>query len=359
MVESRNPVDEKWFPRAILPQGEPKLRVFCFPGAGMEASIWTGRGTSLSRMPNPLCDFAQKEGVAFLALQMPFRGLRRREAHPRTLRAAAAQALDAMRPLISKGCCPYVLVGYSMGCWLAFEVLQQAKLEALLLPLHFVAAAMVSPDLPPHRRPWTATAALDTAAFQISKGCCPYVLVGYSMGCWLAFEVLQQAKLEALLLPLHFVAAAMVSPDLPPHRRPWTATAALDTAAFQNQLRQWNCNEVLFQKDMWAAYEPLLRADHNMLDEYQPTDLTPLDIPCSVFRGSRDLQLADNSLFEGWFRLLRSKPAAAAAAAAAGPQVQTLDGDHGLVFDPNGRKNFFNKIVEVLDGVLLAIEYGQ
>lgn len=279
--------NETWFPRAINSPGDPKLRVFCFSGAGMESSIWTSTGTTLSPMPNPFCDFSQKEAVSFLAVQLPFRGMRRKEAHPGTIQQAACQAMEALRPLIERGNCPYVLLGYSMGAWIAYEVLCLAK----------------------------------------KKG---------------------------LPLPLHFIAAAMVSPDLPKAQRPWKCTATLDTAGFQNQLREWNCNEVLFQKDMWASYEPLLRADHNMLDTYERTEMEePLEVPCSVLRGKQDRQLTNDKLFQGWFKLFGQEAESATNA------IITVEGNHGLVFDSVNRKEFFNRIIDILDKVLLGIDYGQ
>ncbi|KAL8432394.1 hypothetical protein ACSSS7_004644 [Eimeria intestinalis] len=198
--------DEKWFPRPIVPVEAPRLRVICFPGAGMESSIWTTTGTTLSPMFNPFCEFAKKDAVSFLGVQLPARGMRRKEPHPGTIQEAARQSMEAIRPLIAPGSCPYVFVGYSMGCWVAYEV-----------------------------------------------------------ACL--------AKKEGLPLPLHFIAASMVSPNLPKKMRPWKCTSTLDTEKFQDQLRAWNCNEVLFHPDMWMAYEPLLRADHNMLDLYEYTDM--------------------------------------------------------------------------------------
>lgn len=172
----------------------------------MESSIWTSTGTTLSPMPNPFCDFAKKDDVCFLGVQMPFRGMRRKEAHPGTIQEAARQAMEAIRPLvclaltagrlrssigggiedldyrmlfilsaismrtqIASGNCPYVLVGYSMGSWIAYELLCMAKREGLPLPVHFIIAAMVSPDLPKTMRPWKCTATLDTHGFQVSS----------------------------------------------------------------------------------------------------------------------------------------------------------------------------------------------
>lgn len=278
--------DETWFPRPIAPPGQPKLRAFCFAGAGMESSIWTTTGTVLSPMPNPFCDFALKESVHFLCVQMPFRGMRRKDPHPGTIQECARQVMEVIRPLIRRGNCPYVLIGYSMGSWVAYEV------------------------------------------------------------CCLAWK-------EALPMPAHFIVAAMVSPNLPKTLRPWNCTATLDTPSFQNQLRAWNCNEVLFERDMWAVYEPLLRADHNMLDLYEPTKTNEkLDVPCTIFKGKQDIQLADESLFEGWFKVLGQE-------GKKGANLNLVDGDHGLIFHPANRRDFFTRIVTVLDNVILSTEYGQ
>ncbi|KAL8445981.1 hypothetical protein Emag_004946 [Eimeria magna] len=144
----------------------------------MESSIWTTTGTTLSPMFNPFCEFAKKDAVSFFGVQLPSRGMRRKEPHPGTIQEAARQAMEAIRPLIARCKCPYAFVGYSMGSWLAYEVTCLAKKEGLPLPLHLIAAAMVSPNLPRKLRPWKCTSALDTEGFQ----------------GW--FEVLGQAKSE-------------------------------------------------------------------------------------------------------------------------------------------------------------------
>ncbi|XP_026190002.1 uncharacterized protein LOC34623938 [Cyclospora cayetanensis] len=327
--------DETWFPRPIQAQRDAKLRVFCFHGAGMESSIWTSRGTSLSPMPNPFIDLAQTDAVCFLAIQLPFRGLRRKEKHPETIQEAARQILQAMKPMLSPGECPYVLVGYSMGCWIAYELLCLVKQQGLPLPLHFVVAGMVSPDLEASKRPWKCTEKLDTKAFQVRR------IVWRKVVAWCG-----------------------------------------------DQLRAWSCNEILFQRDMWTAYEPLLRADHNMLDKYHFTDMCgslsefmhialttfgPLfapgklfalssDVPCSVFRGKDDKQLDDDALFQGWFALLGNGGTHKNGSSNTNHKhnsVKLLEGNHGLIFDAERRKKFFSHIVDILDGLLLNIEYGH
>ncbi|OEH74443.1 hypothetical protein cyc_08129 [Cyclospora cayetanensis] len=276
----------------------------------MESSIWTSRGTSLSPMPNPFIDLAQTDAVCFLAIQLPFRGLRRKEKHPETIQEAARQILQAMKPMLSPGECPYVLVGYSMGCWIAYELLCLVKQQGLPLPLHFVVAGMVSPDL------------------EASK-------------------------------------------------RPWKCTEKLDTKAFQDQLRAWSCNEILFQRDMWTAYEPLLRADHNMLDKYHFTDM------CGSLRnggthknGSSNTENAtsdsgdgsnnsdsENKCCSNGNRYCNTgtnpHPTTVNGTNHKHNSVKLLEGNHGLIFDAERRKKFFSHIVDILDGLLLNIEYGH
>lgn len=82
------------------------------------------------------------------------------------------------------------------------------------------------------------------------------------------------------------------------------------------------------------------------------------DVPISVFRGDRDKQLADVSLFSGWFNLLRHQNTSSNSNTSSNTVV-SIPGDHGLVFNAADRAAFFNKVVEVLDSVLLGIEYGQ
>lgn len=249
----------------------------------MESSIWTKTGTVSSPMPNPFSSFAAAESVEFLAVQLPGRGARRSESHPHDLSECAKQTLMAMKPMITHGNCPYVVIGYSMGSWLAFEI------------------------------------------------------------CQLALK-------ENLQLPVHFIATAMISPNVPVTERPWKPTSTLDTQAFQEQLRNWGCNDVLFEPDMWKIYEPLLRADHNMLDTYIPKDAKePLGIPCSVIRGKDDVHLSNNELFMGWFDVLYTPEE---------KYIIDTEGDHGLIFDAKHRENLFNKVIDILEKVLLEAEYG-
>lgn len=77
------------------------------------------------------------------------------------------------------------------------------------------------------------------------------------------------------------------------------------------------------------------------------------EVPCSVFRGKQDRQLSNEELFQGWFKLFGQDAEKATKA------IIIVEGNHGLVFDSANRAKFFNRIIDILDKILLGIDYGQ
>lgn len=59
------------------------------------------------------------------------------------------------------------IVAHSVGTWVAYEFMQQARTQSLPLPRHAFLSAMAAPDLPPPQRPWRRQATLDEAQFQV------------------------------------------------------------------------------------------------------------------------------------------------------------------------------------------------
>ncbi|PHJ18069.1 alpha beta-hydrolase, partial [Cystoisospora suis] len=212
----KHPDFTKWIPVCVPRDLKESviLRVFCFHGAGMDVTVWSGVGTPRAPMANPLVDLCQKEDVQMLAVRLPGRSVRSHEPIPATIQECASQLLEVIEPLVSSSV-PYVFVGYSMGCLVAFELC-----------------------------------------------------------CLLAKRKEEGAKVH---MPIRVIVASMSSPDTPKEIRPWPDTRYLNDKEFQEELRAWSCNEVLFQPDLWQAYSKLLRNDHNLLDAYVGTKLqTPL-----------------------------------------------------------------------------------
>lgn len=95
----------------------------------------------------------------------------------------------------------------------------------------------------------------------------PWAAVGHSLGAWLAFELAALAA-SARLPPARLIVSAMPAPDTPMVARPWTAQASLDSAGFAAECRAWGIADAVFAPSVWAEYEPLLRADFRLFDEY-------------------------------------------------------------------------------------------
>jgi hypothetical protein len=77
-----NDTMESWFPsigkQGPFPDGQPKLRLLCFPSSGTMESLFTQkfRGADKKMNNNALMDWAEKNCVEILAVQLPGRGKR-------------------------------------------------------------------------------------------------------------------------------------------------------------------------------------------------------------------------------------------------------------------------------------------
>ncbi|KXZ41714.1 hypothetical protein GPECTOR_309g844 [Gonium pectorale] len=97
----------------------------------------------------------------------------------------------------------------------------------------------------------------------------PYVVLSHSFGCWAAFETLRAARAADLPMPAAWCLSAMPYPDLPHDQRPWRPQRGLRDVDFKDEMRGWDINEVVFSDGMWQVYEPLMRADCTVYDEYE------------------------------------------------------------------------------------------
>ena len=61
----------------------------------------------------------------------------------------------------------------------------------------------------------------------------------------------------------------MPSPDIPLEDRPWRQQRGLNEEEFKDECRGWDISEVVFSPAMWPTYQPLLRADFTIFDEYE------------------------------------------------------------------------------------------
>lgn len=72
--------------------------------------------------------------------------------------------------------------------------------------------------------------------------------------------------------PARWFLSAMPPPDIPHEQRPWRVSAHLDEEAFKDECRGWDVNDVVFTAAMWPIYQPLMRADFAIFDQYVNDD---------------------------------------------------------------------------------------
>ncbi|KAL4431496.1 hypothetical protein ABPG75_006752 [Micractinium tetrahymenae] len=115
---------------ALLP---PQLSLVCFAPAGTSASLFLEWQASLP------------DGVQLLAVELPGRGARMRDAPLDSMPAVMHALLPVLTPELTVR--PFVLFGHSMGAWLAYQLTQELAKADGPLPLKLYASANRSPLL--------------------------------------------------------------------------------------------------------------------------------------------------------------------------------------------------------------------
>ena len=201
-----------WFPAAARtppPTPPPTALVIAFACAGSAEDMYTSEGTGPRRAPSSLLAWVAESGARLLAAQLPGRALRRGDPAPASAQAVAGEVLPLIAPLI-------------MG----------SREEG-------------------ERHPPT-----------------PYIILGHSLGAWLAFELAAAAASAGLPPPARLIVSAMPAPSIGPASRPWHAQAGLDAEGLRTECRAWGIAEAVFEPAVWTSYECVLRADFRLFDEY-------------------------------------------------------------------------------------------
>ena len=158
----------KWFPgleRSKTQSKEPKARLLCFPNAGNEENLYTNEGVG-ARKVDTLLAHCRANGIEVLAVQLPGRGMRRKEAFITNAKAAAAALLPVVAHRLLADGKPYFILAHSVGTWVSYELLQAFKAARLPMPKRCFLSAFPSPTWPADRRPWTPQRTLQDPAFK-------------------------------------------------------------------------------------------------------------------------------------------------------------------------------------------------
>jgi len=137
----------------------------------------------------------------------------------------------------------------------------------------------------------------------------PLAIIAHSVGCWVGYEFLRLCQqYRTTRHPLVAIMCGMPPPDISTTERPWTPNRGLDDTAFRKEVAAWGANKELFGS-LWSIYEPILRADYTMFDEY-PGATEPLTCPIVAMWGDGDTRITEQmvhgwSRFGGSFELIR------------------------------------------------------
>ncbi len=123
----------KWFKKYRYRGRDAKLRLFCFPYAGGNASIFEGWEKQLP------------ETVDVFAIQAPGRTVRFAEPPIASLREKIAILAREIKPYLDV---PYVFVGHSNGALTAFELARELQRTGADNLRHLVLSAKRAPHLP-------------------------------------------------------------------------------------------------------------------------------------------------------------------------------------------------------------------
>jgi surfactin synthase thioesterase subunit len=146
----------------------------------------------------------------------------------------------------------------------------------------------------------------------------PYALLGYSLGALLAYDLAMRIEAAGICIPEHLFALARPAPQLRDPQPPfydWPEECFLA----ELQRRYGALHPVLLQnRDLLQIYVPIVRADLEMVDTYDPPRNRRLSCPVTAIGGTHDVWSAPD--FAAW------------AVVTTGPfRHLTLPGDHFFI----------------------------
>ena len=286
---------DRWFPglqRSGTANDAPSKILVCFPNAGNAEDMYTSEGSGARKQPSPLLEYCREHKVQVMAPQYPGRAMRLKDEKITTAKGMAEALFDVLAPT--------------------------------LLDAHKVGAR--------------------------------WVLLAHSVGTWISYEFLLLCKARGVPLPQRAFLSAMPSPDIAMDARPWRQQKGLDEAQFKEECREWDISEVVFSPAMWPMYQPLLRADFTMFDEYPENDGSEgagsgtaggrtggrratwpvFDFPIQAFWGTRDRRVSEEMVM-GWSDVTSGAF-----------QIEEVQGNHLWPLDAVAKKTWLGRVAELM-----------
>lgn len=129
----------------------------------------------------------------------------------------------------------------------------------------------------------------------------PYVLMGYSLGAWIAFELARELRRRGGPLPETLIAAAAQPPHAALRERPFHELPDEEFIAVMQQRYDGIPATILNNAELLQLLLPVLRADIQMVETYRYVAEPPLDTDILALGGTDDPAVTAAQLAE-WRR---------------------------------------------------------
>lgn len=131
----------------------------------------------------------------------------------------------------------------------------------------------------------------------------PFALFGHSLGAVVAYETALKLRDDHGKAPVQLLVSARRAPSVPPDDEP---TYNLPDGEFRAKLEELEGTpkEVLEHPELMELVEPLLRADFELNDTYEPSQKPPLECPVTAYGGLEDADVTREQL-EPWREVSR------------------------------------------------------
>lgn len=128
---------------------------------------------------------------------------------------------------------------------------------------------------------------------------CPYALFGHSMGALVTYEITRLLVDRGLPLPVWVGISARVAPQLAGERS-WYHDLSDDELRTRLKQLGGTPGGILDDPDLWAVYEPIIRADLRLVENWRPApDAAPLPVALSAYAGGAD-RSSSPARMTGW-----------------------------------------------------------
>lgn len=107
----------------------------------------------------------------------------------------------------------------------------------------------------------------------------------------------------------------------------------------QDECRGWDINDVVFSQGLWGMYQPLLRADFKLFDEYvfdEETFDKPFKFPITSFWGTKDRRVKQ-AMVQRWSKFTTGEFS-----------CSEINGNHLWPLSKEDKEQWLKKITEEL-----------